>query len=511
MFNLYDDKPIIACSTGTVTNSAIGLIRLSGFESVLDFQQFFSLNLSNLKARYNHFTKILDNENVVDEVVISFYPGPNSFNGENILEISAHGNQLNIQRIIKLFVEARIVRAAKPGEFSYRALKNKKLSLTQVEGLDLLLNANSSYMLEQGLDILQGDLHAKYSELHDSFLKLKSSVEISIDFADDVGDENCTKLLNESLTNFSKIINQLHKRIQSDMSDLTAPSVSLVGQTNAGKSSLFNILLDTDRSIVSDIAGTTRDYVSEFLSIDGNNFRLIDTAGVRETTDSIEKIGIEKAIDINSKSFFKILVINPLQTSADDFKKLSIDHFDLVVFSHLDRAKYSDLSSIVKMVPQAELLMFADFSVGGGSFELLGSIGANGEIGSIGADVIGSIGPVELIGPMGAGKDGSIGAKFKSGSIGAGNELEELITRLVLRKFNKLTEDRPLLVSRHRDSVNEIYLEFVRFQENIRNINDIAIISSEVNILGTKISELVGILSPDDVLNNIFSNFCIGK
>ena len=511
MFNLYDDKPIIACSTGTVTNSAIGLIRLSGFNSLIDFQDFFSFDLTKLKPRYNHFSKILDKASVVDEVVISFYQGPNSYNGENILEISVHGNQLNIQRIINIFLESRLVRSAKPGEFSYRALKNKKLSLTQVEGLDLLLNASSNYMLDQGLDILQGDLHAKYTDLHDSFLKVRSSIEISIDFSEDVGDDNCSKLLSESLSSFSKIITHLNKRIQGDMSDLTAPSVSLVGQTNAGKSSLFNILLNSDRSIVSNIAGTTRDYVSEFLKLDGSNFRLIDTAGLRETTDSIEKIGIERAIDINSKSFFKILVVNPLETDSENYKFLSNNSFDLIIFTHKDKVDYCDLKPIIKLVPSTELLMFADLSEGSGSFDLIGSIGANGTLGSIGAEIIGSIGALNLVGPMGPVESGSIGPKYKSGSIGAENLVEKLVSNLVLSKFNQLTKDKPLLISRHRDAVNSIYLEFVRFQQNTSNISDIAILSSEINILGVKISELVGVLSPDDVLNNIFSNFCIGK
>lgn len=519
MFNLYDDKPIIACSSGTVTNSAIGLIRLSGFSSLLDFQSFISLDLTKVKPRYNHYCKILDGSTVLDEVVMSFYPGPNSYNGENILEIAVHGNQINIQRILSLFVNSGLVRFAKEGEFSYRALKNKKLTLTQVEGLDLLLNANSSYMLEQGLDILQGDLHAKYSELHDAFLKLKSTIEISIDFSEDVGDENCERLLSESLKSFSRVINQLHKRIQGDMSDLSSPSVSLIGQTNAGKSSLFNLLLNNDRSIVSSIAGTTRDYVSEFLKIKGNNFRLIDTAGIRETVDQVEKIGIDRAFDIYSKSFFKVLVVNPTQVTSKEYEIFSKDCFDLIVFTHKDISTKEQLYSALDILPEAKLAINTDLFGDNDSFDLLGSIGPIRLDGSMGAVDNGSIEPVKNVGPMGAELSGSIDPHPRIGSIGADcsgsigptKSLEALVNLLVSRKFNELTRDKPLLISRHRDSVNKIYLEYVKFEQNVCNINDIAILSSEINILGVKISELIGVLSPDDVLNNIFSNFCIGK
>ena len=441
-------------------------------------------------------------------MVFSFYPAPNSYNGENILEISVHGNQINIQNIIKAFISSGVVRHAKEGEFSYRALKNKKLSLTQVEGLDLLLNANSNYMLEQGLDILQGDLHTKYQEIHDSFLKLKSSVEIGIDFSEDVGDENCERLLKESLSLFSKQIKALYKRIQGDMSELSSPSIGLVGQTNAGKSSLFNLLLDTDRSIVSNIAGTTRDYVSEFLKLEGNNFRLIDTAGIRETADEIEKIGIERAIGINSKSFFKILVVNPIQTSPSDYEKIAEISFDLVVFSHRDQVSKKQILPLLEYLPNAKRAVFTDLSADDVTYELLGSIGPNLKNGPMGAEKSGSIEPARIPGPMGAKEFGPI---EPDESIGPIEPLEEYVQNLVLRKFNRLTKDKPLLISRHRQLVNDIYLEFERFNQVTRDIDDIAIISSEINILGNKISELVGVLSPDDVLNNIFSNFCIGK
>ncbi len=506
MLHLYDDRPIIACSSGLQTNSAIGLIRISGFDDIKAFQKFFRFDLKNVKPRYSHFSSLLNKKQVVDEVVLTYFPAPNSYNGENILELGVHGNQINIQRIINLFISSGLLRAAKEGEFSYRALKNKKLTLSQVEGLDLLLNASSSFMLDQGLQVLSGDLHKQYMDLHASFLKLKSSVEISIDFSEDVGEEQCNVLLSESLSDFKHRVSQLWRRVQSDKSDLVNPSISLIGQTNAGKSSLFNLLLANDRSIVSDQAGTTRDYVSEYLTLQGNTFRLVDTAGLRETEDSIEKVGIERAIEISSSSFFKILVVNPLQTKKEDYKFLKNEGFDLLIISHKDQLCGFNFKEFSKILPTFNFAISANLSINTRDFSFL---------------EIGPIEPVNDFGPMGAEsekEDGSIEPKI-SGPMGASGlvksgpiePLEVAIEKLVIAKFNSLCSDNPLLVSRHRECINNIYLSLLQFQELTDNVGDIAIISSELNILEAKVSELLGIISPEDVLNNIFSNFCIGK
>ena len=148
-----DDQPIIACSTGTSSNTAIAVIRLTGFKNLLDLQKFFSFSLVKVKPRMSHLTNIESDGKVYDNGLMVFFPEGGSYTGENVLELSVHGNQLNIQRILDLFIKNGDFRAAHPGEFTYRALKNKKLSLSQVEGLDMLLNANSSLMLSQGLDL----------------------------------------------------------------------------------------------------------------------------------------------------------------------------------------------------------------------------------------------------------------------------------------------------------------------------------------------------------------------
>jgi tRNA modification GTPase len=516
--NFYtDDKSIIACSTGTQSNTAIAVIRLSGFKNLLDLQPFFSFDLKKTQNRKSHLTNIIFENKVFDNGLFVFFPEGQSYTGENVLELSVHGNQLNIQRILDLFIKEGGLRSAHPGEFTYRALKNKKLSLSQVEGLDMLLNANSSLMLSQGLDILQGDLHAQYLALYDAFLKLKAAVEISIDFSEDVGVEETQKLFNDSFAKFYKLISALKTRTEGNVSALLAPEIVLVGQTNAGKSSLFNILLKHDRSIVSNIAGTTRDYVSEVIHIDGTNFKLVDTAGIRESNDVIENIGIDRAMGILSRAFYKILIVNPFETNAEYLKKFSHIDFDFLVVSHSDKQDFNTQISTVDFSKiKTKNLAKASFeNTVSGSIEPLQISGPMGpllvNIGPI-EPLLEKSGPIEPLsknlGPIEPllKNSGPIGPNLKKSA-----PIEPVLKNNIIKKFDLLTANNPILLERHRDVINKIYSKSIEFDNNINGLGDVAILSSEVNILGHSLTELIGIVSPDDVLNSIFANFCIGK
>lgn len=522
--NFYtDDRTIIACSTGTSSNTAIAVLRLSGFKNLIDLQPFFSFNLSKVINRKSHLTNIVFEEKVFDNCLLVFFPEGQSYTGENIIELSVHGNQLNIQRILEIFTKNGDIRAAGPGEFTYRALRNKKLSLSQVEGLDILLNANSNLMLSQGLDILQGDLHAQYLALYDAYLKLKAAIEISIDFSEDVGASETQKIFSDSFDKFFKLISSLKSRTEGNISSLLSPEIVLVGETNAGKSSLFNILLQHDRSIVSNIPGTTRDYISEVVHIDGTNFKLVDTAGIRESNDFIENIGIDRAMSILSRAFYKILIVNPFETNPDYLAKFQDIDFDFLIVSHSDKLDFSQaISKIDFSQIKARVVAKACFSfIDNGSIGPLlisGPMGPHVSLGPIGpkeSAISGPIGPKESTinnGPIGPkngkisnGPIGPVGPEINSGPI------EPVIKLEIQKKFAKLAQNNPILLERHRECINSIYLSSLSFSNNINNISDSAILSSEVNILGNSLVELIGIVSPDDVLNSIFSNFCIGK
>jgi tRNA modification GTPase len=540
-----DNLPIIACSTGTQANTAIAVIRLSGFSSLIELQPFFSFSLLKVKPRYSHLTNVIFNTQVFDNGLMVFFPQGESYTGENVLELSVHGNLLNIQRILDLFIQNAGFRDAHPGEFTYRALKNKNLSLSQVEGLDMLLNANSNLMLTQGLDILQGELHAQYLELYESFIKLKASIELSIDFSEDVGEEESRHLFLDSFIHFSDLLDALHVRTQGNLSSLLSPEVVLVGQTNAGKSSLFNLLVKQNRSIVSNIAGTTRDYISELIHIDGTNYKLVDTAGIRDSQDTIENIGIERAFEILERAFFRILIINPFETNPEYINKLHEFEFDLLLFSHWDKEDFSkrllelDLSSV-------SATYFAAASFESGSIEPLTKLGPIEPLTKLGPiepltklgpiepltklgpiEPLTKLGPIEPLTKLGPieplmkhgpieplMKLGPIEPLIKYGPIEPLSKLgpiEPFVKNLIVQKFKEKTLDGPILIERHRGVINKLYLAKSSLSCKIKEIGDVAILSSEVNIFANHLSELIGVVSPDDVLNSIFSNFCIGK
>lgn len=513
--NFYtDDQPIIACSTGTNSNTAIAVIRLSGFKNLLPLQDFFSFDLAKVQSRHSHLTNIIFEGKVFDNVLLVFFPEGGSYTGENVIELSVHGNQLNVQRILELFISKAGFRAAHPGEFTYRALKNKKMSLSQVEGLDMLLNANSSLMLSQGLDILQGDLHAQYLALYDAFLKLKAAVEISIDFSEDVGAEETQKLFTDSFNKFFKLIEALKVRTEGNISSLLSPEIVLVGQTNAGKSSLFNILLKHDRSIVSNIAGTTRDYVSEVIHIGGTNFKLVDTAGIRESNDVIENIGIDRAMGILNRAFYKILVVNPYETNADYLKKFSDIDFDFLIVSHSDKEDFSSENAKINYSEiRVQNVGKASFKNGGGSIE---PVTISGPMGPLLKDngpiepVSKSNGPIEPV-SKNNGPIEPLSKNIAPIEPKLSGPIEPILKAHIQEKFEKMTANNPILLDRHRTVINKIYSKSIDFSNNIKDLDDVAILSSEVNLLGHSLTELIGIVSPDDVLNSIFANFCIGK
>ena len=210
-----------------------------------------------------------------------FFPflAPNSFTGENLAELHVHGNPLNVKKIIELF-SLKGFRHAEPGEFSSRALRNKKLTLTQVEGLDLLIHAESEVALNQGLELIDGDLGKRYESLYDSYLNLRMMVEVLMDFSDDVGEEQASNNLKSAFQAFSKNLRHLASRCRSDF-NLLAPSIVIYGKPNQGKSTFFNHVLGDDRSLVYDQPGTTRDFISETLIFDDVKFKVFDTAGLR--------------------------------------------------------------------------------------------------------------------------------------------------------------------------------------------------------------------------------------
>ncbi len=452
---LYSDDPIIACSTCNHANAALAVIRISGFKTLAQFSTYFS-HAGPIEPRRVYYTKLVLQGQIIDDICLTYFEGPKSYNGENILELSIHGNTLNTERILKLFIEHAGCRMASPGEFTYRALKNKKLTLSQVEGLDLFLNANTGYALDQGLSLLSGNLQEIYTELFDLFLKHKSALELSIDFIDDVGEDTAKGYFTSTLRDFREKFETLERRVIPMDSNLIQPEIVIAGLPNSGKSSLFNFFLRDERAIVSSVAGTTRDYLSEYLSIENVRYKLVDTAGIRDASDLIEAEGIRRTKQKMQHAFFSLLLINPLEMRPefDELMKLTFDH---VIFTHADSAGFkSAKQALIAQYPQ------------------LGSIGA---------------------------------VSLKTSPI----EFEKQLMLLINNKYLSLTLNKPILLDRHKVLITEVS-KLLKDYENLSTYeHDVAILSHELNTLASCLSELIGIVSPDQILNSIFSNFCIGK
>lgn len=453
----YSDDTIIACSTGLSTNAAMAVIRISGFDKLSQFAPYFTKNLNGpIEPRRVYYTRLVLQGQSIDDICFTFFSAPHSYNGENILELCVHGNTLNVERILDLFIKNAGCRLAGPGEFSYRALKNKKLTLSQIEGLDLFLNANSSYALDQGVSLLNGSLHEIYSEIYDLFLVHKSSLELSIDFSEDIGEEAAKDYFHNSLFQFATKFRTLVKRVQPMDHDLIQPEIVLAGLPNSGKSSLFNFLLSDERAIVSPLAGTTRDYLSEIIVIDGVKYKLIDTAGIREIDDSIEAEGIKRTKKKLGHSFFSILLINPFEI-VSGFEDLLNYSFDLILFTHSDRFGFEEARrNLVEKFPE--------------------------------------------LGPMGA-------VNLKEPTL----KFEQDLFNFINNKYLSEVSCKPILLERHKQLILKIDSLLLQYQVLTKTETDVAILSQELNTLGHCISELVGIISPDQILNSIFSNFCIGK
>lgn len=527
---MNDYRPAIIASSSSVAGvGAIAVLRISGDLNFNNFQKFFKVNLSKIEERYCYYTKILDGSSVLDEILLVFFKGPRSFTGEDVLEIHAHGNRLNIKNILDLFIKNGACRMAKKGEFAHRAFLNKKISLIQAEGLERIINAKTPLALSSGMSLLSGKLNQQYTELFKLFLKLKSALELGIDFLEDVGEEGHHKILSEALFQLGFAIKKLHQQAKHFNKELLSPHVAVFGIPNAGKSSFFNCVLGSDRSIVSDIPGTTRDYISEYLEFDSTTVMLLDTAGVRQSSDLIENFGIKKTLALYEKSLFRVLVVNPFDKDFFITTNPLINmEFDLIVFSHCE-----DIFSTDPFLPFVELLkgerfVFCSFKENGkmGPVSLqteAGPIGPvfkkyegpiapllkkfSGPIGPLAKNLAGPIGPLSCLNPVQVSKDQLI---LSSGPIGPGCNLLQILEKIVLYKIGQVSPDG-VVAERHVSVIEQLFFEWNIFLDKTSKQSDIAILLSDLVLVEETIAELVGQIASEDVLNNIFDNFCIGK
>ena len=338
------DDTIVALATAPGV-SAIGAIRLSGADAITIADKIFKGKKLVKQASHTiHFGHIVSGDEVIDEVVVSLYLGKKSYTGENTVEISGHGSPYILGKIIEAAVAAG-ARLARPGEFTQRAFLNGKLDLAQAEAVADLIAANSKAAQQTALNQLRGGFSSDLKILRDELINFAALIELELDFSDeDVEFADRSKFL-ALISNLKSQISNLLNSFKLGNAIKNGISVAIIGKPNAGKSTLLNALLNEERAIVSDIAGTTRDTIEESLNIRGVLFRLIDTAGIREhSTDTIENLGIERSKQNAEKADIIIHLIDATDKEESDFAWLK--QFEDKTITVLNKADVVPVSGI---------------------------------------------------------------------------------------------------------------------------------------------------------------------
>ena len=350
------------CALATAPGGAIGIIRISGAQSLEILSHIFTKNLSDAKANTIHFGHIIERKNhsgnvervaipspqTIDEVLVSVFRAPRSYTGEDSAEISCHGSRYILNKILELLVHNGC-RMAEPGEFTKRSFLNGKLDLSQAEAVADLIASSNKATHQLAMSQLRGSVSSELAQLRDQLLHLTSLLELELDFSDHEDLEFADRTeLNTITKSIDKQVACLAQSFETGQAIKQGIPVAIVGKTNVGKSTLLNRLLKDDRAIVSDVHGTTRDTIEDTIDINGVTFRFIDTAGIRQTTDQVEKIGIERTYSAIDKARIVLWVIDqePSAKEFDDILERTENKKLIVVRNKIDTAENSHFALV---------------------------------------------------------------------------------------------------------------------------------------------------------------------
>ncbi|MGY8952136.1 MAG: tRNA uridine-5-carboxymethylaminomethyl(34) synthesis GTPase MnmE, partial [Flavobacteriales bacterium] len=275
---------------------AIGVIRLSGPDSISIISSVFSKNLINQSSHTAYFGRIKDKERIIDEVLVTLFKEGKSYTGEEVVEVSCHGSQYILQDVIRLFTEKGAI-LAKPGEFTLRAFLNGKLDLSQAEAVADLIASNSEAAHKVAMHQMRGGFSNQIKKLREDLIHFASLVELELDFSEEDVEFANRDDLKDLIFKIHKVITALVESFKSGNVIKNGVPVVIAGKPNAGKSTLLNALLNEERALVTEIEGTTRDTIEDEVVLEGVVFRFIDTAGIRETEDLVESLGVKKTLE----------------------------------------------------------------------------------------------------------------------------------------------------------------------------------------------------------------------
>jgi tRNA modification GTPase len=455
---IYNNDTIIALATPSGIG-AIGVIRLSGPDAIsLVNEVFGGKDLSIQKSHTIHLGTIRDGELILDEVLVSIFIGPKSYTRENVVEISTHGSAFIIESIIKLLVRNG-ARPANPGEFTLRAFLNGQLDLSQAEAVADLISSNSRASHQVAMQQMRGGFSHELQHLRDQLIHFASMIELELDF----GEEDVEFANREDLKGLIfQIMRILHRLIQSfEQGNVMKNGVPVViaGKPNVGKSTLLNALLNEERAIVSEIPGTTRDTVEDEMIIGGINFRFIDTAGIRETVDIIEAKGVERTHEKIGQAKLVIYLIDPEQEVGEIGEQIKY-------LEGLGVPFITVVNKVDVMSPASQLSTF--------NFQLSTIL--------------------------------YISAKNKTGI----DDLKsEILTKVGLHSIN--TDDVLISNIRHLEALQKTEASLNSVLENIDNPVTSDFLATDIKQALYYLGEITGQVTTDDLLETIFSKFCIGK
>ena len=455
------------CALATAPGGALGIIRVSGSEAFSAVSAICAVRCHSVVANTAHYTHIRQGQEIIDEVMVTVFRAPHSYTGEDSVEISCHGSRYILNKVLELLVQQGC-RMARPGEFTMRAYLNGKLDLSQAEAVADLIAANNKATHDIAMSQLRGHFSSELAQLRNQLLTLTSLLELELDFSDheDLEFADRSELLALAHT-INDRITHLAKSFETGQALKKGIPVAIIGKTNVGKSTLLNALLKDERAIVSDIHGTTRDTIEDTIDIQGITFRFIDTAGIRQTTDEIEKIGIHRTYAAINKARIVLWILDA-EPTEEEVKEIS------------GRCKDKSLIIIQNKIDQLEgeqISYPSEATEGRDDGNPLSS---------------------HLL---------KISAKYGQG-------LDILEARIYAAANIPTLSDTDVIVTnaRHYDALLLAHDALQRILDGLHNNLSGDLLSEDLRQVLDNLSEITGgQITPQETLNNIFSHFCIGK
>ena len=447
------------CALATAPGGALGIIRISGVQALEILSRIFTKDLTTAQPNTIHYGHIVENlaipsSQLIDEVLVSVFRAPHSYTGEDSAEISCHGSRYILNKILELLIQNGC-RMAEPGEFTQRAYLNGKMDLSQAEAVADLIASSNHATHQIAMSQLRGHFSSQLAQLREQLLKLTSLLELELDFSDhedlEFADRSELKELTKTINNH---ITRLAHSFETGKAIKQGIPVAIIGKTNVGKSTLLNRLLHEDRAIVSDIHGTTRDTIEDTMELQGVTFRFIDTAGIRQTTDEVEKIGIERTYQAIQKARIVLWIIDN-QPSTEETND---------ILQHIENKKLIIVNNKID-------------KLNNNGYNLLNSP------------------TVHISAKFGTGIDILEQAIYQAADIPTLSDTDVIVTN-----------------ARHYDAL-------VRAQQSIQRVIDGLeqqlsgdLLSEDLRLALEQLSEITGgQITPNEVLENIFKNFCVGK